>query len=97
MCGIQVIQCGNSLLYIAGLCKHVHLAMFVAAGKGTPVETIRSLAVEALFASNAFSQDDDTLEIFNEDGEVNIVNMRELACSCVAYSYGLRCIYCTLA
>lgn len=76
------------------MCKHVHLALLIAASRNIDIEMERSYQVNEVLESEQYFHDktNKQIEIFSVSCSVSFVNLETYSCSCFAYSHGINCV-----
>ena len=76
------------------MCKHVHLALLIAASRTIDIEMERSSQANQIFESQQYFHDktNHQIEIFCLNCTVSFFNLETYSCSCFAYSHGIKCV-----
>ena len=76
------------------MCKHVHLAEFIASKRNIDLTVERRS--EAMNVFNAeqyfYDRDNNQVEVLSRLGNVSVVNLTSFKCTCFANSHGIHCV-----
>ena len=82
MCEIIFID----FVLFTGMCKHIHVALAVAAMKGIKID--RKAEALTIVEDNQGEIEGDLVTVVHESGEVELFNRATGRCTCIAFSHG---------
>ncbi|XP_049329099.1 uncharacterized protein LOC125790044 isoform X2 [Astyanax mexicanus] len=90
---LVMVKCDCRRSKSGAMCKHIVFSKTVAQQQGIDIQDIRNSVAKKIISSHSYFSDEETLTVFHSDGSSGTINHRSSnLCTCVANSYGEKCV-----